>query len=510
MSHIVFRTDASQAIGTGHFMRSFNLAGVLIERGAKVSFMTAELPDYLTAFLEQKQIKRFLLTSPFSSEEVRGFLQNLDTKPEWIVVDHYQLDETWEETVKPWVKKIAVIDDLVNRRHDCDLLIDPNFRKDGKAVYQQLIPHSCKLLLGPRFALLSPKFASTRKQMSQRHKEIKEILISFGGPDPVNETEKVLSAIAGIDCQVNVIVGKLNTNLSNIENKLKKFENARLYVQTDRMAELMAASDLAVGAGGTELWERCCLGLPSIVIATNSNQKEQLEGLAKAGAVFYLGLHGEVSEERIAHAVNTLKLDSQWLNRACLSAMGLVDGKGVQRIASWLLKQNLTIRRVIQSDERRIFEWRNAPEVRNFSFDREPLTQEEHRKWLKKTLASKNCILLIVEDQTEAVAVLRYDLSKLNAIVSIYLVPDHYGRGYGPVVLQVGNEWLAQKYPEIDTVTAKVLVINKVSELAFLEAGFEYDHTELVKNEKTLYLNYNLKRQALKQKDKLSYVSGYH
>ncbi len=469
-------------------MRSLNLASNLKERGVDISFITTELPDFFSRLLRDKQIEHYQLTTKNLSqetEEVLKFLKKFKTKPNWAVVDHYQLDECWERAVRPWVEQIAVIDDLANRRHDCDLLIDPNLRTNGEKVYRPLVPTSCKLLLGPRFALLSSNFAKKRKQIFQRKGEVREMLVSFGGSDPANAVGRTVNALAvasnRFDGILNVVTGKLNPNLRQIEKKITSIKNAELHIQTDQMAELMAKSDLAIGAGGTELWERCCLGLPSIVMATNPNQVGQLEALAKIGAIFYLGQSTKISEEKISKAFEMLSGNSYWLSHSSAAAMNLVDGKGAYRVASWMLKKNLNVRRALPKDKESIYTWRNANETRKYSFNDQPISENDHELWFKETLASDNRVLLIVEDASGAVGVLRYDLAKLEATVSIYLVPTRYGFGYGPVVLAVGNEWLQKEFPQIEMIKGEILSQNKPSESAFLEAGFDRHHTEFTK-----------------------------
>ncbi|HDL08410.1 MAG TPA: UDP-2,4-diacetamido-2,4,6-trideoxy-beta-L-altropyranose hydrolase [Desulfobacteraceae bacterium] len=234
---LIIRADASVQIGTGHVMRCLTLADELRERGADIIFVCREFDGNLCGYIEEKHYIVHRL--PVSNEQehniegnlkhavwlgadwqtdarqVEEIIKGVDTPPDWLVVDHYAIDERWEGHLRPYCKKIMAIDDLADRPHDCDLLLDQNFYENLESRYDGLVPAWCKKLLGPKYALLRPEFREARKNLRKRDGHVKRIMIFFGGSDPSNETAKALEAVRMLnrpDIAVDVVVGAFNQN----------------------------------------------------------------------------------------------------------------------------------------------------------------------------------------------------------------------------------------------------------------------------------------------------------
>lgn len=341
--NVVFRADASSQIGLGHVMRSLTLAEELRMKGADVYFICRELPGHACQYLESKNIPLFSLSFPGDGENLSGnyneksvgsaFLKKFERncytgwlgviweqdaqevrqilsqefaeknkKIDWLVVDHYALDRRWEEQMRPFVKKIMVIDDLADRPHDCDLLLDQNLYENMKSRYDGLVPEHCIKLLGPNYALLRREFREARANLRERDGTVKRILVFFGGSDSYNETAKALEAIQMLgrpDIAIDVVVGLSNPHKDQIKEMCSILPNTKYYCQVDNMAELMAQADLAIGAGGSATWERCFLGLPSITIITAKNQRESALAVSSRKATYNLGVHDQVSSKDI-------------------------------------------------------------------------------------------------------------------------------------------------------------------------------------------------------------------
>ena len=211
---------------------------------------------------------------------------------DWLVVDHYALDGRWERMQRNRAPRILAIDDLADRVHDCDILLDQNLVLEIDSRYRGRLPAACKPLLGPHYALLRPEFAEQRKSLAGRSGEIRRILVSYGGSDPGNETARALSAIKGLSTDrlaVDAVVGMSNPHGDSIAKLCQEMPHATLHRGAENMAELMKRADLAIGAGGVMSWERCCLALPTIAVDIADNQTGALTALAAAGAVAYLG-----------------------------------------------------------------------------------------------------------------------------------------------------------------------------------------------------------------------------
>jgi UDP-2,4-diacetamido-2,4,6-trideoxy-beta-L-altropyranose hydrolase len=345
---IAFRVDASHKIGTGHVMRCLALAGELMDRGAEVMFICRELPGNMCVYLVEKGLQVFRLpanpmeccdddTTPHalwvgvsSSRDREGtFSILLQYRPDWLVVDHYALDAAWESAMRLHVGKIMVIDDLADRPHDCDLLLDQNLYKGLERRYEGLVPDHCERLLGPRYALLRPEFAAARKTLRRRDGHVRRIFIFFGGSDLSNETAKALEAIRLMnrsEIAVDVVVGASNPKGDRIREICQGMPNTRFHLQVGNMAELMALADLAIGAGGTTTWERCCLGLPTLALVLADNQREVAEAMSAAGAMRNVGWHADVTSTGLAEALRMALASPDRLNAMSERSLAIMGG----------------------------------------------------------------------------------------------------------------------------------------------------------------------------------------
>lgn len=343
---IVFRVDSSTQIGSGHLMRCLTLA----ERKRKqyqadVIFIMRDLEGNLIDLVEKKCFKSIILpksnvdynldgyeewlTVPQSvdAEEVKKSLQDIG-QVDLLIVDSYAIDINWETIVRPFVKQIMVIDDLADRKHDCDVLLDQNFYLNKESRYNSLVPNHCKLCLGPEYALLREEFYEVKKNLRKRDGNIKNILVFFGGSDITNETMKALKAIIMLDRKditVNVIVGQSNQNKDMIASFCDNYDYMNYYCQVDNIAEFMNKADLSIGAGGTTIWERCFMELPSIVVSIADNQHAGCEFIAgNTGIIYYIGKNDFVSTTDIKNAISNI--DNSWYSSMITNMKKLLGG----------------------------------------------------------------------------------------------------------------------------------------------------------------------------------------
>lgn len=336
-----FRVDASTKEGTGHVMRCLTLAGELRTLGAKVFFMCRRRPGDLVDFIQESGYRVYEMTGAYNvswkEDAVRTIqiLENIGTA-EWLVVDHYGLDARWEKAVGHHIQKLMVIDDLANRPHDCDLLLDQNLYRNMEQRYKGLVPERTKLLLGPSFTLLREEFLQSTCNRKWDG-NVRRILVSFGGSDPTNETLKTLKAIEklNVPLMVDIVIGSSHSCRQDIARFCERKEGMQLHVQTKEMARLMEHADLAVGAGGSSVWERCYMQLPSLIIETAANQTEVISTLQEMGAVFYLGKSEEVDVDLLYQTLKELIDNSQRIKKALEIGKYLMKGhkpNGVSRL----------------------------------------------------------------------------------------------------------------------------------------------------------------------------------
>ncbi len=371
--NIVFRVDASVQMGTGHVMRCLTLASELKAHGANVSFICRTLEGHLCELIESEGYQVFRLPQVQNNEYIEKLTShshwlgvNWKTDVEqtiqiikdvqtvdWLVIDHYAIEKRWEEAIRPYVKKIMVIDDLADREHDCDLILDQNFYSDMKTRYKHLVPNKCRQLLGPKYVLLRPAFNQARKKIKKRDGKVRRILVFFGGSDPYNVTEKALRALSSLKefkIEVDVIVGSNNKNKEIIKRICKEKENFHYHCQVQNIEELMLKADLSIGAGGTTSWERCYLGLPSIVLTIASNQEAISHHLAKKQCIIYLGKASEVTEKELILKLKELIHNDELLLNISKNAMKMVDGLGRERVRKIMYKEMKKFNITIMSD----------------------------------------------------------------------------------------------------------------------------------------------------------------
>ncbi|QJD87195.1 UDP-2,4-diacetamido-2,4,6-trideoxy-beta-L-altropyranose hydrolase [Cohnella herbarum] len=344
---IHIRTDASNEIGSGHVMRCLTLADELKSQ-ANVAFICKETKGNLIAYIHSRGYPVHVVPCQDDSweEDARhtiAYLHRWQKKATWLIVDHYGLDARYEAVVHPCARKIMVIDDLANRPHRCDLLLDQNLYDHPEERYSKLVMPDTKLRLGPRYALLKPDFAAA-KTFVNRSDEVVSLLVSFGGADPTGETIKTLQAVKQLEerhpgkLSAKVLTGKINAQAERIRALCGELDNVQCVDHAENMAELMSEADLAIGSGGTTTWERCCLGLPAIVIMTAENQVELSECASKNNLIALLGRAEDVRAEHIRDKV--LEFIRNVELRTTMSSRGkeLVDGLGAGRMMKELMK----------------------------------------------------------------------------------------------------------------------------------------------------------------------------
>jgi len=471
--NVAVRVDASAAMGAGHVMRCLSLADGLRSRGARVSFVSRALPAHLATIVESRGHEVLSLHGSAAADAADTARALAGSRYDWLVVDHYGLDARWETALRATAARIVAIDDLADRAHDCDVLLDQNLHADGARRYAGLVPPHCEILVGPQFALLRSEFRAARAASAARAGAVQRVLVSFGGTDPTNETGSAIDALAATCpalAQVDVVIGAGHANRTAIETACLR-HGYTCHVQSDRMAELMAAADLAIGAGGVSTWERCCVGLPAVSIAVAPNQLDVVEHAARRGLVY--ALDAPVSASRLALHLRAVADNARLRCRMSQAGLDAVDGLGVDRVVDAMGLDEIQVREAVADDARPLFEWRNHESVRLMSRRPEAVAWADHEAWLRAVGADANRVLLIGEQAGHPVGVVRFDVHDGDAEVSIYRVPASTERGVGARLLRAAERWLAARRPDVLRLTAEVLDDNERSHRLFQSAGYQ-------------------------------------
>lgn len=487
--NVVFRVDASEHIGGGHLSRCMTLAAGFARHQCNIYFISSQLPESYIQVLTALGYKVELISAKVSDIKITDRnLSNLSQENDatltlkvlkglvvdLLIVDHYELDYEWESCVRSYVTRLMVIDDLANRRHCCDVLLDSNFHANHFDRYSNLIESKTLFLGGPRYAILRQEFKQARPHVKIRNGRVNRLLIFFGASDSHDYTSKAIDAVQELcpSIDVDVVVGSMNTHLNKIKN-LCMLYGYDLHIDIDYISSLMAKADCSIGAGGIALWERCSLGLPTFVIPTVSNQYDQVNSVVAYGAVYSFKdcqSRAEILRDDIESFLFNESLRAS-ISERCFQ---LVDCMGVDRILSKLGFPKIQIRRALESDCENVFSWRNFDLVRLASTNSNLISWENHWKWFNDVVKSKVVILLIGEHVNEAIGVVRYDLDRAVAVVSIYLTPNYLGlkKGFGVFLLQASHDWLIKNHPEVKKIKAVVRDGNEASHKLFNRAGY--------------------------------------
>lgn len=361
---IVFRSDASIQIGSGHVMRCLTLADELSRQGAECSFICRRHHGNLIKEIQQQGYKVYTLplehdlgieseskdllayadwlasTQQRDAELSRSIVEQI--KPNWLIVDHYALDESWEKRLRQYCKKIMVIDDLADRKHDCDVLLDQNFGRDAQD-YAAYVNKDCELLCGSKYALLRPEFAEWRSYSLERrqHNKLASILINLGGVDKDNITTKILKALQNKSlpdyCSIIIVMGSTSPWIDAVKQQAAIMQwRTVVKVGVSNMAELMANSDLAIGAAGSTSWERCCLGLPTIMLVLADNQQIIASALEAVGAARTFDINILEAEPLVFDQV--IKSVVPKMKEMSRAASKVTNGLGALRLSRFLFQ----------------------------------------------------------------------------------------------------------------------------------------------------------------------------
>ena len=358
----VFRVDSSNVIGFGHLLRCLTLAKVLRQRGIECAFICRNHPGNIAARVEESGFKLFMLATrgdqfrftgkagaendkwlgaTWKKDAAETCQVLMHIQPDWLIVDHYSIDIDWETTLAPNFKKLVVIDDMADRDHCCDLLLDQNLFVEMQNRYDRRVPSHCVKLLGPKFALLQPEYARLRHRAeSRKFKEKKKLLVCFGGSDQLNVTELAIKAALGLleeFSSIRVVVPSSSPFLDSLSSLLHSVQRAELYCDLPSLAPLMLDSDLCIGAGGATNWERLCLGLPSLVITLAQNQKPVCYDLDQLNLIHLIGDASSVTVEQIRAAFKSVLTHRDlpdWSRRS----MGECFGDGADNVADSIIE----------------------------------------------------------------------------------------------------------------------------------------------------------------------------
>ena len=496
---MIFRVDSSEEIGTGHVIRCLTLAERLRQQSVVSLFVCRQLNGNLIEAIESRGFPVHRLPKPLpdwqaseglpkhaawlgvpwqqDAEETLNVIDGLPS-PDWVIVDHYGLDARWEAKIRSKGVKIFVIDDLADRLHDCDVLLDQNLVAGMNERYLELVPKKATVLSGPAYALLHNDYARLRPRIVPREGSVRRLLISFGGIDRDNLTEAAVGALLDLDApdlEADIILSSASSQFQRVAALVAKNDRLRLHDRVPSLAPFMLAADLAIGAGGTTTWERLCVGLPALVVTVADNQRPIATELAKQELIHWIGDADGVDQAQIKRALEGIvssESDADWSSRA----MSLVDGRGADRVCAVLLAHSgmpFSIRHAELRDENLLLEWINDPVTRSNAFDPQTIMPDEHRSWFRSRLRNPDgCVLFIIETSASVpFGQVRFDRRGEAWEISYAVAPDFRGRGAGRGMLAAAIESFLQCHANA-ALFGQVKIDNPASSRIFESLGF--------------------------------------
>lgn len=505
---VIFRADASLQIGTGHVMRCLTLAEALRKKGAICHFICREHPGNLLELIRQRGFDERALPVMMNAKHLEresevcpnhmawlgadwqtDAMQTLDvigqSHTDWLIVDHYALDARWEQIQRTKTRKIMVIDDLADRTHDCDILLDQNVGRT-EAHYSALVPSNCTILTGARYVLLRPEFSELREYSLTRRSRsrIKSILVTMGGVDKCNATGEVLTALKKAslptDCLITVVMGEHAPWLAAVRDQAKQMPcKTTVLVNVRNMAQLMAECDLAIGAGGGTTYERIFMGLPAILKPIAENQRTHLVQMAKIG-LFEIY---DSSEELLEKLGRILK-------KGGVIPSDVVDN-GTPVVCELLMRRRVELRKPKPLDLRRTFFWLQNEELRKQFLMREKPSRKMHFSYWKNLLRGNGqYIFSIYFDDAHVGNAGIKNIKKMDDEAELWLYLGEgrfHGKGIGrETLLQL--ERFVKEDLEIDRVVLHVGKWNQRACKLYSAAGYGISRDD---DSSSLYFNDN-------------------
>jgi UDP-2,4-diacetamido-2,4,6-trideoxy-beta-L-altropyranose hydrolase len=499
---VLFRTDTSLEIGFGHVMRCLTLAAALRDRGAECHFVCRAHRGNLSDLISKYGFRVHLLPNVANDQldhlgesdgslyaQWLGASQHQDAEAtiqcvadapvDWVVIDHYGIDKEWEQALRPLTKKILVIDDLANRAHDCDVLLDQNLVDNYESRYDDLVPEYCVRLLGPDYAMLQPEYAELHPRTPPRISPVSRILVYFGGADVNNLTGLALEALGDpvfANLNIDVVVNPKCSHHETIREVALNRSRVQIHENLPSLASLIVKADLAIGATGATSWERCCLGLPAIVVTLAENQVAIASELSKQDLVTWLGDQQSLSVDRLREAILDEIGNGERLSRRSKKCLELVDGNGVRRVAELIMlnaEARLIARPAVLSDEWLLLGWANEPLVRKNSFNPDAIDPASHRNWFFSRLRNPDhCQIYIVEsDRGVPLGQVRFEKGDNSWELHYSLASHARGRGLGTRFLRCALDAFRKSHKGV-LVFGQVKADNKASQRVFEALDF--------------------------------------
>jgi len=490
MQTLFIRADADSQMGTGHVMRCLAIAQAWLDQGGSTVFLMRQPGQGIRARVELEHARILEISADVGSADDAEETSRLvrENHGDWLVVDGYQFGAEYQDRLNASGLKLLFLDDCGHaNRYSADLVLNQNLHAN-ESLYRNRTPET-ELLLGARYALLRREFLSWRNWKREIPSRASKVLVTLGGSDPDNATERVIEGVklARQDMEVTILVGVSNPHHAHLKKATAGLAGISLVENARNMAELMAASDIAIAGAGSTCWELCFLGLPSLLIDLAENQRPVSQELDRLGVAVDLGNSADVSPRKIADELVSLIGSPERRATMCERGRALIDGNGAARVCREMESHSLRLRNATEADCRLLWEWANDPEIRAGAFSPDPIPWESHVRWFGERLADPSSVLYIAMNADGVtVGQVRYQLRENRAVLSVNLDRRFRGKGYARQVVHLANQRLF-KASDVKFIDAFVKTENLASLKTFTAAGFERQAMTEVSGEKAVH-----------------------
>lgn len=493
MINLVFRLDASKKIGGGHLSRCISIA----EHGLGYdNFKVHFISNYKDDILNKKLSKiPHILINPQTNYENFNYKKDLKFTLNYLknltniilIVDHYKIDSKWEKIIKKKCAKLIVIDDHANRRHFCDIVLDQNLVNNYKTRYHSLVNRDCKLLLGPKYALLGPEYKNVKRNKSFKSKKI-NISIFFGSYDFHSLTYEILSILIYKinlnDFKISIILDENHPDYQKIQKLISNYKNILIKKIGISLINLLKSTDILIGSYGVNFWERTIFDIKSIIICTNKDQNKFVKYLEDKNYCINLGTYNNYSANKLI-----LNLKNIIEKKKLITNKIQIDGLGCMRLIDYISNKSnvLKIRNVQKYDLFLLYQWVNHSMLRKYSFNKKKVKFKDHSIWFEKNF-DLNSFYICINKFDNEIGMVRFNKIENLYFVSFLVDPFYQMKNYGLKILRNSlNKFTKNKNIHI---YAKVLFENKASIKIFEKLCFK----------KTEFIDYILYSKEYKRK----------
>jgi UDP-2,4-diacetamido-2,4,6-trideoxy-beta-L-altropyranose hydrolase len=491
METLFIRADADSQMGTGHVMRCLAIAQAWSDQGGDVVFLMRQPGVGIRGRVENEHARILEISSDSGTldDAKESSLLARENQAEWLVVDGYQFDADYQDAIKASGLRLLFLDDCGHgSRYSAELVLNQNLHAN-ESLYQNRLPET-ELLLGPRYALLRREFMGLRDWKRDIPDKARKLLVTLGGSDPDNVTERVIQALRLAETKeldVKVLIGVSNPHRADLMKAVAGLPGISLMENARNMAELFAEADIAIAGAGSTCWELCFLGLPSLLIDLAENQRPVSRELERLGVAVDLGDSAGISPRQIADELVSLMASAE--RRTAMSEKGraLIDGRGAARVCREVKSRDLRLRNATEDDCALLWNWANDPEIRAAAFSSAPILWENHVKWFTARLADEASVFYIALDSDDAaVGQVRYQIEADRAVLSVNLDRQFRGKGFARQMLNLANRKLFQT-SSVKCIDAFVKPGNTASLKTFASAGFRQAAVADVQGEKAIH-----------------------